>query len=89
MRKQPLTYAVYRLCADRDELCTNDVLELLGQDYGDHRMFTASGIEEILMTGAANGLLDEVRYDLDGAGCLRNYYRMNEYGRDTVKNFIG
>lgn len=89
MGKQPLTYAVYRLCAEREELCTNDVLELLGQDYGDHRMFTASGIEEILMTGAANGLLDETRYDLDEVEQLRNYYRMNEYGRDTVKNFIG
>ncbi|WP_283170939.1 hypothetical protein [Curtanaerobium respiraculi] len=85
----PLTYAVFRYC-DRDgEVCTSDVMRDLRETYASHRQFAAQKIEEILMTGVANGILDETRYELDEDESLRTYYRATDAGRSLIRKYIG
>ena len=40
------------------------------------------------MTAKANGLLDESRFELDDAGQLQVYYKVNDYGRQMINAFI-
>lgn len=41
-----------------------------------------------LLTAAANGLLEESRFDLDEAGELRLYFRAHEAGAATINAYI-
>jgi hypothetical protein len=40
------------------------------------------------MTGEANGLLEETRYDMDDKGELRVYYHAHEEGAATINSYI-
>ncbi len=50
---------------------------------------TRKGVEEALATAKENGLLEESRYDVDEAGELRVFYRVNDFGREMIDRYIG
>lgn len=85
----PLYYAIVKQFMDGNEYDASEIVALLEPDYGGYRLLTRKGVEEALATAKENGLLDESRYDVDGAGELRVFYRVNDFGREMIDRYIG
>ncbi len=85
---KPLNYAILKHFTKVKEACADDVIEALKKDYGHFKALKKPAVIEAIMTGEANGLLEETRYDLDQKGELRVYYRAHEEGAATINNYI-
>ncbi len=85
---KPLNYAILKYFTTVKEACADDVIEALKGDYGSFKALKKPAVIEAIMTGEANGLLEETRYDLDEKGELRVYYRAHEEGAATINNYI-
>ena len=51
--------------------------------------FTKPRMQEALMTARRNGLIDEVRFDLDAEDELRVFYRADSAQRRTISAYLG
>jgi DNA-binding PadR family transcriptional regulator len=85
---KPLNYAILKYFTKVDEACADDVIEALKGEYGSFKALKKPAVIEAIMTGEANGLLEESRYDLDDKGELRVYYRAHEEGAATINSYI-
>lgn len=85
----PLHYAIIRHFAHGAEDCAAGVVSALAPDYGDYKMLTRRDVEEALATAKENGILDETRFALDDSGDLAVFYRMNDFGKDMVRRYLG
>lgn len=85
----PLYYAIMKLFTDGRERSSEDVTLALEPRYGSYKLLTSKDVEEALATAKENGLLDEVRCDLDDRGKLRIFYRVNDFGRDMISRYLG
>lgn len=85
----PLYYAIVKQFMDGNEYDASEIVRVLEPNYGGYRLLTRRGVEEALATAKENGLLDESRYDVDDAGDLRVFYRVNEFGREMIDRYIG
>ena len=70
------------------ESCADDVIEALKGEYGHFKALKKPAVIEAIMTGEANGLLEETRYELDEKGELKVYYRAHEEGAATINKYI-
>lgn len=85
---KPLNYAILKHFTKVKEACADDVIEALKGEYGHFKALKKPAVIEAIMTGEANGLLEETRYDLDVNGELRVYYRAHEEGAATINSYI-
>jgi len=85
----PFNYAILKLFLRLDEADPDTVMKELSGEYSKSRQFKKSTVTEALMTAEANGLLEEVRFDLDSEQQLRVYYRATEEGRAMIERYIG
>lgn len=85
----PLYYAIVKQFMDGNEYDASEIVRVLEPNYGGYRLLTRRGVEEALATAKENGLLDESRYDVDDAGGLRIFYRVNDFGREMIDRYIG
>lgn len=85
---KPLNYAILKHFTKVKEACADDVIEALKEEYGHFKALKKPAVIEAIMTGEANGLLEETRYDLDEKGELRVYYRAHEEGAATINSYI-
>ena len=86
--REPLNYAVMKYMLTVDEACPADVMEALKGEYSNHKLFKPAGIQEMLMVELANGLVEESRFDLDENNNLRVYYKISDYGNETVRSYL-
>lgn len=84
----PLNYAILKHFMTCKDACVADVIEALKKDYGKFKMLKPANVQEALMTGEQNGLLEESRFDMDSSNQLRIYYKVTDYGKDMVTNYI-
>ena len=85
---KPLNYAILKYFTKVNEACADDVIEALKGEYGSFKALKKPAVIEAIMTGEANGLLEETRYDLDEKGELRVYYHAHEEGAATINTYI-
>lgn len=85
---RPLNYAILKLFQGGKEYDTEGVMDKLKGEYGSFRAFKPAGINESLMSAEKNGMLDEVRYELDSKNQLHVYYKANDYGEEMIKDYI-
>lgn len=85
---KPLNYAILKYFTTVNEACADDVIEALKGEYGSFKALKKPAVIEAIMTGEANGLLEETRFDLDEKGELRVYYRAHEEGAATINSYI-
>ena len=85
---KPLNYAILKHFTKVKEACAEDVIEALKGEYGSFKALKKPAVIEAIMTGEANGLLEETRFDMGPDGELRVYYRANEEGAATINNYI-
>jgi DNA-binding PadR family transcriptional regulator len=85
---KPLNYAILKYFTKVNEACADDVIEALKGEYGSFKALKKPAVIEAIMTGEANGLLEESRFDLDEKGELRVYYRAHEEGAATINTYI-
>lgn len=85
---QPLNYAILKHFTTVQEACADDVMSALQGRYGHYAAFQKKSVVTALMTAEANGLLEEVRFDLDPANELRVYYRAHAEGAATINRYI-
>lgn len=85
---RPLNYAILKYFTTVKEACADDVIEALKGEYGSFKALRKPAVIEAIMTGEANGLLEETRYDLDSKGELRVYYHAHKEGADTINTYI-
>lgn len=85
---RPLNYAILKYFTTVKEACADDVIEALKGEYGSFKGLRKPAVIEAIMTGEANGLLEETRYDLDSNGELRVYYHAHKEGADTINAYI-
>jgi hypothetical protein len=70
------------------EASVDDVMDSLKGEYGKFRMFRKKPMLEALMTAEANGLLEESHYDLDANNELRMFYKVTDYGKQMIHDYI-
>ncbi|MBE6035813.1 hypothetical protein [Aminipila sp.] len=85
---RPLNFAILKYFTTVKEACADDVIEALRGEYGDFKALKKPAVVEAIMTGEANGLLEETRYELDSKGELKVYYRAHKEGADTINTYI-
>ncbi len=85
---KPLNYAILKYFTKVNEACADDVIEALKGEYGNFKALKKPAVIEAIMTGEANGLLEETRYDMDEKGELRVYYHAHEEGAATINQYI-
>ncbi|MFV0518548.1 MAG: hypothetical protein ACK5MV_14245 [Aminipila sp.] len=85
---RPLNYAILKYFTTVKEACADDVIEALKGQYGNFKALRKPAVIEAIMTGEANGLLEETRYELDSKGELRVYYHAHKEGADTINTYI-
>ena len=86
--KQPLNYAILLYFAKHEEGDADQIMEELRPEYGSYRAFKRKGVIESLMTSKENGIIEEVRSELEGEENLKVWYRLTDYGRDLIKRFL-
>lgn len=86
--KQPLYYAILKHMTKVEEASADDVIEALKGEYGHYRALKRPAVVEALMTGEANGLLEESRYEMNKGGELVVYFRAHEEGAATINSYI-
>ena len=77
---KPLNFAILKLFTDGAERSPEDVIEALKPEYGGFKALNKPEVLTSLMTAESNGLLEESRFELDGAGAesiatINNYIR--------------
>ncbi|MHC1723692.1 MAG: hypothetical protein AB9836_10890 [Aminipila sp.] len=85
---RPLNFAILKYFTTVKEACADDVIEALKGEYGSFKSLRKPAVIEAIMTGEANGLLEETRFDLDSKGELRVYYHAHKEGADTINTYI-
>ncbi len=85
---KPLNYAILKHFTTVKEACADDVIEALKGEYGNFKALKKAAVVEAIMTGEANGLLEETRYDMDDKGEIRVYYRAHAEGAATINSYI-
>lgn len=85
---KPLNYAILKHFTKVKSACADDVIEALKGEYGNFKAFNKKSVISALMTGEANGLLEEKSFDMDDSGDLRIYYHANEEGAATINKYI-
>jgi hypothetical protein len=85
---KPLNYAILKHFTKVKEACADDVMEALKGEYGHYKALKKPAVIEAIMTGEANGLLEETRYELDEKGELKVYYHAHKEGAATINSYI-
>ena len=84
-----LSYAIMEYFTTVEEACVNDVINVLKDaGYSSHKQLKPKSVHETLKTAVSNGLFVESRYDLDEAENLRIFYKITDYGKNMVTNFL-
>ncbi|QIB68834.1 hypothetical protein Ami103574_05630 [Aminipila butyrica] len=85
---RPLNFAILKHFTTVKEACADDVIAALQGEYGNFKGLKKPAVIEAIMTGEANGLLEETRYELDSKGELKVYYHANKEGAATINMYI-
>lgn len=85
---KPLNYAILKYFTSVEEACADDVMSALKDQYGHFKAFRKLAVINALMTAEVNGLLEEVRFDLDAPNNLRVYYRAHPEGAAIINRYI-
>jgi hypothetical protein len=85
---RPLNYAILKYFTTVEKADADEVMKSLSGDYGSFKSFQKKLVIEALMTAKANGLLEEVGYDLDEKKELRVFYHAPESGVATINTYI-
>jgi len=85
---KPLNFAILKHVTTVKEACANDIIHALQGEYGSFKALSRDGVVEALMTAEQNGLVQEMRFDLDSKGELRIYYWAHEEGAATINKYI-
>lgn len=83
-----LNYAILKHFTKVKEACAEDVIEALKGEYGSFKALKLPAVVEALLTAEANGLIEETRFELDGAGTLRVYYHCTKEQAANINNYI-
>ena len=85
---RPLYYAMLKWMTTVNEACVADAFDALKGEYGSFKMCRPKPMQEALMTAEKNGLLEESRFDLDANNDLRVYYKVTDYGKQMINDYI-
>ena len=85
---RPLYYAMLKWMTTVNEACVADAIDTLKGEYGSFKMCRPKPMQEALMTAEKNGLLEESRFDLDANNDLRVYYKVTDYGKQMINDYI-
>lgn len=85
---KPLNYAILKYFTTVKEASADDVIRALKGEYGNFKAFNKKAIITALMTGEANGLIEETRFELDKNEELTIYYHAHEEGIETINKYI-
>lgn len=84
----PLNYAILKYFTKYGSSSVKDVMEVLKKDYSNFKAFNENSIMNALLTAEANGLIEEVRAELDENENLVLYYEANQESKDIINSFI-
>ena len=85
---RPLYYAMLKWMTTVNEACVADAIDALKGEYGSFKMCRPKPMQEALMTAEKNGLLEEYSFDLDANNDLRVYYKVTDYGKQMINDYI-
>lgn len=85
--KLPLNYAMLKHFTKVEKASVQDLKEELKAEYGNKKAFSEKAMTEAVMTAAANGLIDEVGYELKGDE-LVVYYSASPEQKETINHYI-
>lgn len=84
----PVRTAVLKYLFDKKVGDVNEIMKALKSMYGAEKQFTKARFIDHVMSLEANGLINEVGYDLDEKGELRVRYQINDDGISTINKYV-
>ena len=85
---KPLYYAMLKWMTTVNEACVADAIDALKGEYGSFKMCRPKPMQEALMTAEKNGLLEESSFDMDEHNELCVYYKVTDYGKQMINDYI-
>ena len=64
------------------------MIDELKADYSGYKLLSPEGVGEALATAKENELLEETRFELAPDDTLVTYYRVTEFGKETIEKYI-
>lgn len=84
----PVRAAVLKYLFDQSSSDVKEIMAGLQPIYGSERQFTKQRFLDHVMSLEANGLINEISYDLDENGELNVRYQINDEGISTIKKYV-
>lgn len=84
----PVRTAVLNYLFDKKTGDVEEIMKALKSLYGTEKQFTKARFLDHVMSLEANGLINEIGYDLDSNGELRIRYQINDDGISTIKKYV-
>ena len=85
---KPLNFAILKHFTKVEEASALEVMDALKDQYASFKAFNKNDIVNALMTAAANGLIEESRFELDSNNELNVYFRAHADGAATINKYI-
>lgn len=84
----PVRTAVLKYLFDKKVGDVNEIMNSLKSLYGREKQFTKARFVDHVMSLEANGLINEVGYELDANGELLVRYQINDDGISTINKYV-
>lgn len=84
----PIRTAVLKYLYDKKVGDVNDIMKGLKSLYGTEKQFTKERFLDHVMSLEANGMINEISYDLDDKGELLVRYQINDDGISTINKYV-
>jgi hypothetical protein len=84
----PVRTAVLKFLYDNKNGDVNEIMKGLQSMYGTEKQFTKARFIDHVMSLEANGLINELSYDLDEKNELRVRYQINDEGINTINKYV-
>lgn len=84
----PIRTRVLHYMSTVDQADTDRVMEGLKAEYGTEKQFNKNNFIDHMLSLKANGLLDEVSYEMGSGNELKVFYKINEEGQRTISKFL-
>lgn len=84
----PVRTAVLKYLYDHQQGDVNEIMKALKSLYGTEKQFTKARFIDHAMSLEANGMINEIGYDLDENNELRIRYKINDDGINTIRKYV-
>jgi DNA-binding PadR family transcriptional regulator len=84
----PMSFRMLHYFSTVSEATVDHLMAALKSEYGTEKQFSRKNISNSLFSMRENGIIEDSKVELDHAGELNIYYRINDEGSGLLKKYL-